>query len=540
MKPSLSSFCFILLICLCVLTGSAPLWLPQRVEAASLASGSEAASTIESGHAVSESSSGSLVPSNFTEPVVSAQFAVLMDASTGQVLYKKNPSEKAYPASITKIMTLLLALENSNETDILTVTKEAVSKIKSDEANIALQPGEQITMEQALNALMLASANDAANVIAETIGATQAGFAVMMTSRAKEIGAVNTSFTNANGLSEDNHYTTAYDMALITREGLKSSAFTRYLSQITYTMIGTNLQPEARNFLTHHKMLYNTKYRYQYAFAGKTGYTDAAGSTLVTVANKDGHELICVTMKETAVEAYADAKTLFNYGFSQFEPLVYHVSTGAAISLEVLENGKKIGSAAILGLTDQTIWIPSGSGLSEEMIQFGKTDIDIDDTSAPGDSSETGTSVRFQIPGLATPFFEPFITVNVQASITLDPTPTISPSVVSTGGDGKESGIRTTIVTILKYIAGFILALAVLYLFYVIFMMIKVGYLKRLWRKIHKGRKKKTTRGSKSTRSRKENRRKRSRDFIKEGKPGANPKDIHEKPRVRRVGTPKE
>jgi hypothetical protein len=287
-------------------------------------------------------------------------------------------------------------------------------------------------------------------------------------------------------------------------------------------------------------MLYNTKYRYKYAFAGKTGYTEAAGSTLVTVANKDGHELICVTMKETAVEAYADARTLFEYGFLQFEPLVYPISAGGEISLEVLNDGKKVGTATILGLTDQTIWIPAGSGLTSDGIQIGKTDIDISEISIPDGSSETGTTIRFQIPELSTGFYEPFITVSLQASITMDPTPTLSPPAANSDAGKEDGGIRTTIVTVLKYIAGIILALAVLYLFYVIFMMIKVGYLKKLWIKIRKRRKKRITRRLKGNKGTLENHKKHTQDVLKEEKTDAIPKDLNEKPDVRRVRTPKE
>jgi len=316
------------------------------------------------------------VPSTFKEPVIAAQFAILMDSQTGQVLYKKNENSKAFPASITKILTGLLTVENLKEDDIITMSHDAIYSVERDSSHIALQVDEQITMEEALNALLLVSANDAANGLAERVGGSLQNFAAMMTARAKEIGATGTQFTNANGLPDDNHYTTAYDMALITREALKNDTFRRYFTKIEYTLQPTNLQPESRYFLTHHKMLYNTRYQYKSAIAGKTGYTSKAGSTLVTIANKDGHELICVSLKETAGEAYADAKTLLDYGFSQFEPVVLTATAYSNSSIKLTENNKDVGTGQFLNLSDNTIWVPKGTGgMDPSMIQIKTGDV---------------------------------------------------------------------------------------------------------------------------------------------------------------------
>lgn len=525
-----------------------------------------------------------VIPATFKEPVVAAKYAVLMDSKTGQVLYKKNENDQAYPASITKIMTALLVAENLKEDDTITMSHDAVYGIERDSSHIALQVGEIITMEQALNAILLVSANDAANGAAERVGGTFVNFAKMMTDRAKSIGAVNTQFVNAHGLPDDNHYTTAYDMALITREALKNETFRKYFTKIDYTMQPTNLQKESRYFLNHHKMLYRTKYQYKYAFAGKTGYTSKAGSTLVTIANKDGHELICVSLKESAVEAYADAKTLFEYGFSQFEPMVLSTSVYENSSIKVLDNEQTIGTAKFQNLQDQTIWIPKGSGCTPSMIRINTMDSSVEATyknavsnnansantnsstvsnntssKTPGnnnvsypdsstkitdtakstasfsksvDSSSDETIVNIksrkitstystggfdisidtdgveksivdstssnnnatiltnmteialhaQIPELTTSFYEPAIIIPLQAKISLNPAATPTP-IPNSANKNSAGGI---ILIVLKYIGILLLILLAAYLVYVLFMIFRLGYNKKIWKKIRK------------------------------------------------------
>ncbi len=441
---------------------------------------------------LSGSATGLAAPATFKEPSISAQFAVLMDSKTGQVLYKKNENSQAYPASITKIMTGWLAAEKLKNDDIITISKEAIKDIKWDEANIALQVGEQLTTEQIMNAIMLVSANDAANGVAEKVGGSIQNFAKMMTDRAKEIGAVNTQFTNANGLPDDNHYTTAYDMALITREALKNETFKKYFSAIQYTMQPTNLQAETRYFLTHHKMLYKTKYQYLPAFAGKTGYTDKAGSTLVTVATKDGHELICVSLKETAAEAYADAKKLFEYGFTQFESIALPASTYEKSSLNVMKNNRRIGTASFQNLQEQSILVPKGSGCTLSMIQMFKTDMDFNDSDPVAEASLMDTNLHVQIPELMTAFYESSIVIPLEAKITLDPVMTMTPSPESDAVN--NIGKSGTITTIFKWLIGILLFAALLYCLYVIVMIFKTGYHKKLLKKWKKSKKKKNIR----------------------------------------------
>ncbi|MCL2158156.1 MAG: serine hydrolase, partial [Oscillospiraceae bacterium] len=181
-------------------------------------------------------------------PQIKSEVAVLIDADTGQVLYGKNQNARIYPASTTKIMTALLALERGNLSDIITMSYDAVWSIGRDTSHVALDENEQLNLEQALYALAIESANDAANGIAELIGGSMENFSGMMTKRAKELGANNTNFTNAHGLQDSNHYTSAYDLAIIMAEAVKIPEFTRMFTTVTYSMPPTNRQPETRTF----------------------------------------------------------------------------------------------------------------------------------------------------------------------------------------------------------------------------------------------------------------------------------------------------
>lgn len=258
-------------------------------------------------------------------PSVVAESAIIMEASTGMILYSKNIHEELYPASITKIMTTLLAVENCSLSETVTFSKEAVFSIEPGSSHAGADVGEEMTMEQALYCIMLASANEVSNAVGEHIAGSLDAFAEMMTARAKELGCQNTHFANANGLHNDNHYTSAYDMALITQAAMKNPTFRTIAGTKRYTIPPTNKQSDTRYLTNHHQMIYPNKYpqyAYEYAIAGKTGYTMKAGNTLVTVAKKDGLELICVVMKSKAASQpenqYTDTISLLDYGFANY------------------------------------------------------------------------------------------------------------------------------------------------------------------------------------------------------------------------------
>lgn len=253
-------------------------------------------------------------------PVLQSRQAVLYCAENGQVLFDQEMDTPAHPASITKLMTALLVLESGIDLDqTVTVSHDAVYSIERGSTHIALDEGEQVTLEQMMYAMLLTSANDAANVLAEAVDGTQQAFAKHMTERAKELGCRHTNFVNAHGLDDRLHYTTAYDMACITRELLQYDTFLTIAGTQVYTMPPTNKQSEPRSFWNKQNILNpQSEYYDPSAIAGKNGYTSQAGHTLVTVARRDGVTLIAVVLGDDKTGKLVDTTALFAYGYDQF------------------------------------------------------------------------------------------------------------------------------------------------------------------------------------------------------------------------------
>ena len=248
--------------------------------------------------------------------------AILMDAQSGQILYAKNIYDKKYPASITKVMTMLVGLEQGVDcSDIITMSENAIWGFDRYSSHIALDVGEQITVEQCMYAIMLESANEASLAFAEYIGGSVEEFARRMNERAKELGCQNTNFVNPNGLFDENHYVCAYDMALITKEAIKYDLFREISSTITYKIPPTNKQPEERNLWNSNKMIRESyEGYYPYIEGGKTGYVTESKNTYVAFAKKENIELICVILEaDGAKTAYAETRTLFDFGFDHYD-----------------------------------------------------------------------------------------------------------------------------------------------------------------------------------------------------------------------------
>jgi len=241
-------------------------------------------------------------------PVVDGLAAVLMDVETGEVLYAKNPHLRCPPASTTKIVTALLALERGELDCVVTVSLTAAEQ---EGSSVWLMPGEEQRLRDLIYGLMLGSGNDAATAIAETLAGSEKKFAVEMTKLARRLGAKNTRFRNASGLPAAGHYTTAYDLALITCHALKNPEFAMIVQTRNYTLPGNRLQKE-RLLYNHNKLLW----RYEYADGVKTGYTRQAGSCLVASATKDGHRLVSVVFRSKHM--YDDSQALLEYGFDEF------------------------------------------------------------------------------------------------------------------------------------------------------------------------------------------------------------------------------
>ncbi len=239
---------------------------------------------------------------------ISARSAVLVDKASGRLLYEKNGFEKLPMASTTKIMTALLVIQNCKLTDVVTVSPTAAGV---EGSSLWLEIGEELTVEQLLYGLMLKSGNDAAVALAEHTAGSVDAFVVMMNAKAKEIGMFNTSFETPNGLDGENHYTTAYDMAVLTRYAMTLPAF-RNIVATKETRIPWGGHEWDRVLKNHNKLLW----QYDGCTGVKTGFTKKAGRCLVSTAMRDGRELIAVTLN--APDDWNDHQKLFDHGFEDF------------------------------------------------------------------------------------------------------------------------------------------------------------------------------------------------------------------------------
>ncbi len=261
-----------------------------------------------------------------TGPQVYAEAAIVMEAGTGTILYSKNIDQQMYPASITKLMTVLLALEHLNMDEEVTFSHNAVFSIDYNSSHIARDEGEILTVEECLYAILLESANECSNAIAEHISGSTEAFAELMNQRAAELGCTNTHFVNPHGLPDENHYTSSRDMALIAQEVIKHEKFRQISGTPRYTLRATNKKSEELLMNNHHYMIssYKTsRYLDNTVFGGKNGYTTVALNTLVTCATRNGMDLIVVTMKtqgsaERGVPVYTDTANLLNYASENF------------------------------------------------------------------------------------------------------------------------------------------------------------------------------------------------------------------------------
>jgi D-alanyl-D-alanine carboxypeptidase len=250
-------------------------------------------------------------------PEVKGDGAIVVDAETGNILYEKNIYEQFYPASTTKILTTLVALENGRLDDVLTVSYAADNYVSKTSSRMGLTEGEQVTVEQALYGIMLESGNEATYAVGEHVGKSIAGFIKLMNKKAKALGCDRSHFANSHGLHDEDHYTCCYDMSLIARAAYKNEDFMKITGTAFYNMPATN-KHEAKILTNHHWFLNGTQ-KYDYCIGGKTGATTQAGYALVTYARKDGKNLISVVMHApTWADVYADTKRLLDYCFDNF------------------------------------------------------------------------------------------------------------------------------------------------------------------------------------------------------------------------------
>lgn len=278
---------------------------------------------------------------------MTATGAVAIDANTAEVLYDKNMNTSMHPASTTKILTAMVVLDNMNLDDVVTVGPDAVG-IEGSVLN--LQEGEQLTVVDLLYGMLLKSTNDSAIALADACAGNVEEFAKLMNAKAQEIGAVNSNFVTPNGLTDDLHYTTPYDLALIMKAAISYPAFLEIMSTKEYTIAAT-WYSEEHPVENSNRLLWDETelemdgvtrpYKYDYLICGKTGYTMAAGSCLVEYASKDNLDVITVTMHSTQEEQYQDGIRLLDTVFDRYEGLRI-LKEGTLIDKVYVRNGGKV------------------------------------------------------------------------------------------------------------------------------------------------------------------------------------------------------
>lgn len=259
-------------------------------------------------------------------PQIYGNSGIVMDMNSGAVLYAKKIDDQHYPASITKLLTALVALENSSLDDQVYFSENSTSFLEWGDASIGMTPGEILSMNDALYGMLLASANEVSYAIAESVGTLMGGgydtFIQAMNDRSAELGCTGSHWVNANGLHDDQHYTTAHDMALIASAVYQFEEFRTVTQTLNYTIGPTNLVGESRTFQQNHKMLWpENYYYYEYCTGGKTGYTDQSRTTLVTMADNGDLQLVAVILQDDG-DVYVDTRAMFDYAFGNFSKVL--------------------------------------------------------------------------------------------------------------------------------------------------------------------------------------------------------------------------
>ena len=350
-------------------------------------------------------SSTSAEITHFSAPEVNfpvySEGAVLLETLTGKVLYGKNENEKLYPASTTKILTAIIAIEHYNLTDKITANKSAITAIPSGYSNAAIQPGESLTVEELLQLFLIHSANEVGYIFAEDISGSIDNFANLMNKKAIEIGCKNTHFTNPSGIHNAEHYSTAYDMALIAQYCMKNTAFRNIVSMTSCTIQPTD-KYEKRYFKNTNDLLDSkSRYYYENAIGIKTGFTTQAKNCLIAGSKKDNMELITVALGAEATAdgrsgRYVDTINLFNYGFENYKIQKINTANTEIQNLTIENATKDTKNLPLLLKDDIYALVPTNIDLSTL-----KYDIDINsNVSAPITENDVLGKITYTIDGI--------------------------------------------------------------------------------------------------------------------------------------------
>lgn len=342
----------------------------------------------------------SVVFASSIQPDIISQAAILMDNRTGKILYAKNENKKMYPASTTKIVTAILTLENCNLDDMVTVSYDAVMSIPDGYSSASLQIGEQLTIEQLLQLLLVHSANDAANALAEYVGGSVESFVAMMNTKVDELGLSHTHFTNAFGKHDDNHYTTAHDLAIIMKYCIKNENFRKLAGSASCAIPTTNKYDTRKYTSTNELIIPNNSQYYPYLTCGKTGYTSQAGDCLVSCSYKNNLELICVILGGKTIDGistrFSDTKNLCEYGYKNYTIQTLYNTNDIVTKIEI-SNGTKDTKNLDL-LASQPIHALLANTTKKEELAFA---INVkENIKAPIEQGETLGTISYSIDGI--------------------------------------------------------------------------------------------------------------------------------------------
>ena len=307
------------------------------------------------------------------EGTVTAGAAIVMDADTETVLWGSNIYEQCYPASITKIMTGLLVLENCDLDEMVTITGDSVYGLESGAVTAGLSEGDEVSVRDLLYATLFRSAADSSNALAIHVAGSVDDFAVMMTRRAQELGCTATVFKNPSGLTDSEHVTTAYDLALIGKACFDNPVFMEIESSEEYKMGPTAKYPGGLTVAVGHKMVKSgTKYTDERVVGGKTGFITASGNTLITFAESEGRRLVAVVLKDKNPDHYLDTKLLLDFGFANFENAKIEDPVARYHAAERLKTDKIAEGADchILAAGPAIVTVPIGADLEDLTVGY--------------------------------------------------------------------------------------------------------------------------------------------------------------------------